>query len=228
MDLWPFDVRRFATQQANRRYLAERSSEAYGSYYAVHWPAEEMESARGARRSPLHRTLFDHGAVYGSKAGWERPLWFDTGAVPAREEPSFVDKPGWFEAVGLEHKAVRERVGLIDQTSFSKFEIEGSGAAAACGSHRRQSHRSPHRKLRLHAALQREGRHRGRPHHHASRPRSLLCRDRQCLRGPRRRMDPPSSPSRRQRGNPRGDVGIRRYQPRWSQGPRRARSGDAG
>ena len=129
MDLWPFDVRRFAPQQANRRYLAERSSEAYGSYYAVHWPGEEMESARGARRSPIHRTLFDHGAVYGSKAGWERPLWFDTGAVPAREEPSFVEKPGWFEAVGLEHKTVRERVGLIDQTSFSKFEIEGPGAA---------------------------------------------------------------------------------------------------
>ncbi len=131
MDLWPFDVRRFASQQANRRYLAARSSEAYGSYYAIHWPGEEMESARGARRSPLHRTLLDRGAVYGSKAGWERPLWFDTRQVPAREEPSFEDKPGWFDAVGLEHKAVRERVALIDQSSFSKFEIEGPGAASA-------------------------------------------------------------------------------------------------
>jgi 4-methylaminobutanoate oxidase (formaldehyde-forming) len=131
MDLWPFDVRRFAREQTNRRYLAERSSEAYGSYYEIHWPGEEMTSARGQRRSPLHRTLLDHGAVYGSKAGWERPLWFDTGAVEAREEPSFEGKPGWFDAIGLEHRAVRERVGLIDQTSFSKFEIEGPGAAAA-------------------------------------------------------------------------------------------------
>ena len=131
MDLWPFDVRRFAGEQSNRRYLAERSSEAYGSYYAIHWPGEEMESARGARRSPLHRTLLERHAVYGSKAGWERPLWFDTGAVSAREEPSFEGKPGWFDAVGLEHAAVRERVVLIDQTSFSKFEIEGAGALSA-------------------------------------------------------------------------------------------------
>jgi 4-methylaminobutanoate oxidase (formaldehyde-forming) len=124
-------VRRFAREQSGRRYLAERSSEAYGSYYAVHWPGEEMESARGLRRSPLHATLAARGAVFGSKAGWERPLWFDTKAVPAREEPSFEGKPGWFDAVGLEHKAVRERVALFDQTSFSKFEIEGPGALAA-------------------------------------------------------------------------------------------------
>lgn len=131
MDLWPFDVRRFAREQSARSSLAERSSEAYGSYYAVHWPGEEMESARNVRMSPLHRTLQDRGAIYGSKAGWERPLWFDTKNVDAREEPSFEGKPGWFEAVGLEHRAVRERVALFDQTSFSKFEIEGPGALAS-------------------------------------------------------------------------------------------------
>ncbi len=131
MDLWPFDVRRFAKEQSNRSYLAQRSSESYGGYYAIHWPSEEMGSARGFRRSPLYEILLKRGAVYGSKAGWERPLWFDTGAVPAREEPTFEDKPSWFDAVGLEHKAVRERVALVDQTSFSKFEIEGPGALAA-------------------------------------------------------------------------------------------------
>lgn len=131
MDLWPFDVRRFTREQSSRRYLAARSSEAYGSYYAIHWPGEEMESARGLRRSPLYGTLLERGAVYGSKAGWERPLWFDTGEVHARETPSFDDKPGWFEAVGLEHRACREAVVLFDQTSFSKFEVEGPGALAA-------------------------------------------------------------------------------------------------
>ncbi|HEY8128502.1 MAG TPA: FAD-dependent oxidoreductase [Hyphomicrobium sp.] len=131
MDLWPFDVRRFAREQSTRLYLAERSSEAYGSYYSIHWPGEEMTSARNVRRSALYHTLRDRGAIYGSKAGWERPLWFDTGAVQASEEPSFEGKPGWFDAVGLEHRAVRERVALFDQSSFSKFEIEGPGALAA-------------------------------------------------------------------------------------------------
>ena len=131
MDLWPFDIRRFSALQANRTYLAERSSEAYGHYYSIHWPGEELSSARGGRVSPVHETLRRKGAVYGSKAGWERPLWFDTGAVPASEMPSFRDKPGWFEAVGREHRAAREAVALIDQTSFSKFEVTGRGAFAA-------------------------------------------------------------------------------------------------
>lgn len=131
MDLWPFDIRRFSKHQANRHYLAERSSEAYGDYYSIHWPAAELHSARGARRSPLYDVLKAKGAVYGSKAGWERPLWFDTGEVTGSEAPSFEQKPGWFDAVGREHKAVREKAALFDQTSFSKYEVRGRGALAA-------------------------------------------------------------------------------------------------
>ena len=131
MDLWPFDVRRFSPHQANRHYLAARSSEAYGDYYSIHWPAAELHSARGARRSPLHEALTARGAVHGSKAGWERPLWFDTGEVAGSETPRFEQKPGWFEAVRREHKAVREAAALFDQTSFSKFEVTGKGALAA-------------------------------------------------------------------------------------------------
>ena len=131
MDLWPFDVRRFSKQQANRQYLAARSSESYGDYYSIHWPPAELTSARGARRSPLYDALKAKGAVYGSKAGWERPLWFATGEVLGSETPSFEQKPGWFEAVGREHKAVRETAALFDQTSFSKFEVTGKGALAA-------------------------------------------------------------------------------------------------
>jgi glycine cleavage system T protein len=127
MDLWSFDVRRFSSHQANRHYLAERSSEAYGDYYSIHWPGAELHSARGGRLSPIHHLLKDNKAVHGSKAGWERPLWFDTGEVEASETPSFENKPGWFEAVGREHRAVREAVALIDQTSFSKFEVTGKG-----------------------------------------------------------------------------------------------------
>ena len=131
MDLWPFDVRRFSAQHANRMYLAERSSESYGNYYAIHWPAEELHSARGARRSPVYDRLKARGAIYGSKAGWERPLWFDTGEVAGSETPSFEGKPGWFDAVGGEHRAARERAAIFDQTSFSKFEVSGPGALDA-------------------------------------------------------------------------------------------------
>ena len=35
-----------------------------------------------------------------------------------------------FAAIGDEHKAIRERVALIDMSSFSKYEIRGPGALA--------------------------------------------------------------------------------------------------
>ncbi len=131
MDLWPFDVRRFSAVQAQPRYLEERAIEAYGAYYKIHWPAEEAHAARDLRVSPLHERLKGHGAVFGSKMGWERPNWFAPPGVPAVDEPSFEGKPNWFGPVAEEHRAIRERAVLIDQTSFSKFEISGSGAEAA-------------------------------------------------------------------------------------------------
>ncbi len=127
MDLWAFDIRRFGPHHTGTRYLHERAVESYGRYYKIHWPGEEMRSGRGARRSPLYGTLKDQGAVFGSKFGWERPNWFAPAGVEAQDRPSF-ERPNWFEQVGHEHRAVRERVALIDVSSFSKFEVSGPGA----------------------------------------------------------------------------------------------------
>jgi len=132
MDLWAFDVRRFGRPHSTGRYLEERAIEAYGSYYKIHWPAEETKAGRGLRRSPIHAALETNGAVFGSRFGWERPLWFARTSMDREDEhrPSFEEKPGWFEHVGAEHRHIRSAVALADQTSFSKFEIEGPGAAA--------------------------------------------------------------------------------------------------
>lgn len=131
MDLWPFDVRRFSGLQAQPRYLEERAIEAYGAYYKIHWPFEEAQAARGLRRSPLHGHLDRAGAVFGSKMGWERPNWFAPPGVARKDIPSFEGQPNWFAHVADEHRAIRERAALIDQTSFAKFEIGGAGAEAA-------------------------------------------------------------------------------------------------
>ena len=126
MDLWAFDVRRFAPLHAGSTYLHERAVESYARYYAVHWPADEMTSARNARQSPLHEALKDKGAVFGSKFGWERVNWFAPVGTAAVDKPSF-GRANWFSHVAAEHQAVRERVALIDQSSFTKFEISGPG-----------------------------------------------------------------------------------------------------
>ncbi|WP_454915184.1 GcvT family protein [Xanthobacter sediminis] len=128
MDLWAFDVRRFGKPHAVGRFLEERAIEAYGSYYKIHWPAAENKAGRGLRRSPLHEHLKAAGALFGARFGWERPLWFPGPGV--EEVPSFEGKPSWFDGIGAEHRAIREGVVLIDQTSFSKYLIDGAGATA--------------------------------------------------------------------------------------------------
>ena len=131
LDLWAFDVRRFGAIHAQDRYLETRAIAAYGAYYKIHWPGEENTAGRGLRRSPLYGILEAKGAVYGSRFGWERPNWFARPGEEAVDRPSFEGRPNWFEAVGAEVDAIRNRVALIDQTSFAKFELTGPGALPA-------------------------------------------------------------------------------------------------
>jgi 4-methylaminobutanoate oxidase (formaldehyde-forming) len=129
LDLWPFDVRRFGAPHSVTHFMYERAVESYGRYYHIAWPNYEADAGRAVRRSPLYETLARAGAVYGSKFGWERPNWFAPPGTPATETASF-DRGPAFDAIGAEHRAVRERVALIDMTSFSKYEVRGPGALA--------------------------------------------------------------------------------------------------
>ncbi|MCZ6668648.1 MAG: FAD-dependent oxidoreductase [Gammaproteobacteria bacterium] len=129
LDLWAFDIRRFGPLHAGARFLHDRAVESYSKYYAIHWPGEELESARGVRRSPLYTTLKAQGAVFGSKFGWERANWFSYGDIPQQDVYGF-DRPQQDITVGREHLAAREAVVLIDMSSFTKFEISGP---RACG-----------------------------------------------------------------------------------------------
>ncbi len=130
MDLSPVDIRRTFPFQNEPKYLQERISESLGLLYAMHWPFRQYESARGVRVSPFHDRLEAAGAVFGETAGWERPNWYATAGEERRYEYSY-GKQNWFEASGRECDAVRNAVGLFDQTSFVKFEVRGPGAMAA-------------------------------------------------------------------------------------------------
>ncbi|MGY3387542.1 glycine cleavage system T protein [Bradyrhizobium sp. USDA 3311] len=127
MDLWDVDVRRVMPFQSNRRYLKDRTVEALGLLYAMHWPFRQPDTARGVRRSALHDRLLAQGACFGEVAGWERPNWFAPKGREARYEYSY-GRQNWFEHSAAEHRAVRESVGLFDQSSFAKFILEGDDA----------------------------------------------------------------------------------------------------
>ena len=126
LDLWPLDVRRFGPHHGTQKFMYPRAVENYAYHYKMRYPGQEYESARQIRLSPLYEILKEFGAVYGSKNGWERPLWFAPEGVAPFDQLGFLE-PGWRKYVSEEHRAVRERVALIDQTSFAKFEIFGTG-----------------------------------------------------------------------------------------------------
>jgi glycine cleavage system T protein len=130
MDLWPVDLRRFARFQGNPRWLHDRVKETLGLHYAMPWPNRELVSARPVRRSPLYDRLAAKGAAFGSKLGWERANWFAPPGMAPVAEYSF-GRQNWFAASAAEHRAVREAVGIFDQTSFAKFLLQGPGAEAA-------------------------------------------------------------------------------------------------
>ncbi|HLH47526.1 MAG TPA: FAD-dependent oxidoreductase [Acidimicrobiales bacterium] len=129
IELSEADPRRVMPHAANRRWVTARVRETLDLAYEIHWPYDQRRSARGLRRSPLHDRVAAAGAVFGEVAGWERADWYATGAGAGREaEPPTFGRPPWFEAVGEEHEAVREQVGLFDVSSFGKLLVVGSGA----------------------------------------------------------------------------------------------------
>ena len=80
--------------------------------------------------SPIYDKLKQQGACFGSKLGWERPNWFAPEGIEVRDIYSY-GRQNWFQYVGEEHRAVRERVALFDQSSFAKFRIIGIDAEKA-------------------------------------------------------------------------------------------------
>ncbi|MGA1803920.1 GcvT family protein [Rhizobium sp. HT1-10] len=133
-DLWPVDIRRFGRPHFDTDWVRSRTLEAYSKHYTMAWPLEEHASGRPCRKSPLYDRLKAHGACFGEKLGWERPNWFAD--LFAGEEPRDIYSYGrqnWFDAVGREHRAVREAAVIFDQTSFAKFVLKGRDAEAALG-----------------------------------------------------------------------------------------------
>ncbi len=127
MDLWEVDLRRMQPFQGNPRYLRDRVTEGLGLLYDMHWPFRQFVTGRGIRKSPLHDRLAARRACFGETAGWERPNWY----APEGVEPAYKyswGRQNWFDYSAEEHRTVRERVGLIDQSSFGKILVSGADA----------------------------------------------------------------------------------------------------
>ena len=130
MDVWSVNIRRMHAWQDNDRYLLDRTVEALGIGYQDHWPYRQWESARGVKKSILHDRVAAAGACFGESAGWERPNWYARPGQAAQYEYGW-GRQNWFENSAAEHAAVRERVGVFEQSSFSKLLVQGRDAVTA-------------------------------------------------------------------------------------------------
>jgi glycine cleavage system T protein len=134
LDIYAFRASRFGNYFSSPFYAAERTRESVKYYYRLRFPNDENEWARPHRLSPLHSRLQDLGAVFGEKYGWERVNFFQPGRqwrmAGADQRKWGWTRPPYFERVGQEHQAARERVALFDLTSFGKIQVSGPGALA--------------------------------------------------------------------------------------------------
>ena len=133
LDVTGYRAWRFGAPYRDPRFAQETAREVYRYYYRLRYPFDVDEWGRPKRLSPLHGRLQDLGAVFGTKNGWERADFFEPGKsrrAGADQRAFGFTKPPWFDRLRVEHEAFRERVGIIDMTSFGKIEVCGPGALA--------------------------------------------------------------------------------------------------
>ncbi len=118
-----FDPRRFGNW-ASKDYTADVSIADYHHMYYCYKPGEQHTVGRGIRKSSLYDTLKKEGAQFAQIFGWERARYFGE-----PEQFSF-KRSNVFEIVRKEALAVRERVGLMDLSTFAKFDVKGKDAHA--------------------------------------------------------------------------------------------------
>ncbi|KAK6025479.1 glycine cleavage T-protein, partial [Ostertagia ostertagi] len=145
LDVANLDVARFLDSHANAQYLMERVPEVASMTYSNMYNSHQCHTARNIRMSPIYHQLRDAGAVFATNDlfGMTRSLNLIV-VLCSGVKDSLIGKPIWFDEyvcqiyflfslvirssfsrVATEYEACRERVGLIDMSSFAKFDITG-------------------------------------------------------------------------------------------------------
>ena len=123
-----YDPRRFGGY-ATKDWQVVKAEEDYCLRHEIPFPHLNRLAGRPVKPSPLYELLKSKGAVYEEVYGFERPRWFARDGIGQEDHYSFRRTPA-DDMVGQEVKAVREGVGIMDVTAFTKVEVTGADAYA--------------------------------------------------------------------------------------------------
>lgn len=121
-----YDPRRFGAY-ADKPWQVVKAREDYCLRHEIPFPHFNRLAGRPVKPSPLYDRLKDKGAVYEEVYGHERPRWFAKDGVAQEDQYSF-RRNAVHDIVGNEVKAVREGVGIMDISAFTKVEVSGPDA----------------------------------------------------------------------------------------------------
>jgi dimethylglycine dehydrogenase len=124
-DAWPMDVARYGKYAENRRYIRETTGQFYSRRFVMTYPNEQLPAGRPLKMAPAHDAMTAAGCKWGVSWDLEVPLYF---APKGFEEKPTLKRSNAHPIVAEECKAIREGVGLLDITGFSRYEVTGPRA----------------------------------------------------------------------------------------------------
>jgi dimethylglycine dehydrogenase len=124
-DIFGMDVARFGRYAENRQYIKEKTGQFYSRRFVMTYPNEQLWEGRPLGMSPSYESMTEDGAYWGEMYGLEVPIYF---AEPGFEETPTLRRSNAFDIVGEECRQVRDGVGIIDITGFSRYEVSGPNA----------------------------------------------------------------------------------------------------
>jgi dimethylglycine dehydrogenase len=131
IDMASLDPKRFGGWMTTE-YASRKNEECYDHVFILHHPDEEREACRPLRTAPAYDRQKEMGAQFGQVNGWERPNYYGPKDAPAdfdHNSRSF-RRGTWWPYAKAEAEAVRNTVGIIDASAFTKHLVRGPGATA--------------------------------------------------------------------------------------------------
>jgi dimethylglycine dehydrogenase len=124
-DAWSMDIARYGKFTSNREYIKQTTGQFYSRRFVMTYPNEQLPAGRPLKRAPAYTAMTEAGCKWGESWGLEVPLMFGPKGF---EETPTLKRSNAFDEVAKEVKAVREGVGLLDISGFSRYRVSGSGA----------------------------------------------------------------------------------------------------